>query len=234
MQIYSQYGMFSDFSNAIQKIVEGVSIRHALKKETRPELVVQTDTTAHFVGSEFLSIIVQSIEEGICVEFDYKKYGDVSQKKRIIAPYLLKEYKNRWYILGVELNAGKVQTFALDRISTLILNAQGPKKLVGFDPEHYFKYAFGITTPDKKVEKIVLEFSASQAPYIKSLPIHPTQKIIRETAKLMQIQIEVIPSYELFEFILGKTPEVRVISPSGIVKAIKKALEKGIKAYRKN
>ncbi len=234
MQIYSKYGMFSDFSNAIQKIVEGVSIRHALKKETRPELVVQTDTSAHFAGSEFLSIIVQAIEEGFCVEFDYKKYSDVSEKKRIVAPYLLKEYKNRWYILGVELNAGKVQTFALDRISTLILNAKHPKGLVAFDPEHYFKYAFGITTPDKKVKRIVLEFLASQAPYIKSLPIHPTQKIILETTKFLKIEIEVIPSYELYEFILGKTPEVRVISPTGIAKIIKNALETGIKAYRRN
>jgi predicted DNA-binding transcriptional regulator YafY len=188
----------------------------------------------HLAGSEFLSIIVQAIEEGICVEFDYKKYGDVSEKKRIVAPYLLKEYKNRWYILGVASNSGKVQTFALDRISAMILNAQDPKRLVTFDPAHYFKYAFGITTPDKKVERIILEFSASQAPYIKSLPIHPTQKIMQETSKFLQIQIEVIPSYELFEFILGKTPEVRVISPSGIAKTIKNALEKGIKAYRRN
>ncbi len=231
LKIYSEYGVFKDFSNAIQKIVDGVSIKHSLKKETNPELIVQTDTIVNSFNNEYLTMIIQAIDETSCIAFDYQKFGDLAKKKRDLSPYLLKEYKNRWYVLGSLAGKNTVSTFALDRITSLELSISGFQKASNFDHAKYFKHSFGITTPNESVKKIVLEFSTREAPYVKSLPIHSTQEIIKETSKGLRISIEVIPSYELYEYILSKTPEIRVVTPLAIAKHIATMLEHGLGQY---
>lgn len=231
LKIYSEYAIFKDFSNAIQKIVDGVSIRHSLKRETRPELIVQTDTIVNSTNSDYLETIIHAIDENLNITFDYQRYGQKVKKNRGLSPYLLKEYKNRWYVLGTLVNENKILTFALDRISSLFITPNKFQKGVSFDHAKYFKHSFGITTPDKPIEKIILEFVSTEAPYVRSLPIHPTQKIIEDTSKRLRISIEVIPSYELYEFILGKTPDIKVISPLHLKAYISTKLKEGVASY---
>lgn len=234
LRIYSEYSLFKDFSNAIQKIVDGVSIKNRLSKDIDPNLIVQTDTIPNLKGNEFLTTIVQAIDEKVNIEFDYQKYGDENKKSRSMSPYLLKEYRNRWYVLGNLKNNSKVSTFALDRISNLKMTADKYETIINFNHSDYFKFSFGITTPSEPVEKVVLEFSANEVPYIKSLPIHPTQTIIKETKKSLRVSIDIIPSYEMYEFIFSKTPSVKVISPPHIVEYVKTMLRSGLQLYFKN
>jgi len=230
LKIYSEYGIFKDFSNAIQKIVDGVSIKYVLKRETNPGLIVQTDTVLDVGGSQFLTEIVHAIDEQYNIEFVYKKYGEEEPSEKILSPYLLKEYKNRWYVLGVTSGDIVIKTYGLDRMVSLKMAPQTPFAKVDFDHGKYFKHSFGITANDAAVEEIVLEFASKEAPYIKSLPIHPSQK---ETNDIIRVRIEVIPCYELFEFILSKTPDVRVISPSRITTQIENRLREGLDLYNK-
>jgi len=205
LNIYGSYGIFKDYATAIQKIVDGVGLRNKFG-ETISELIIQTDTVPTVSGSEHLETIIGAIEARSEIEFNYTKYGDEKAKRRVLYPYLLKEYKNRWYVIGYIKGKSEVTTFALDRMSDLITGAGIFTRLESFDHDKYFKHTFGITRPDQPVEEIILEFNAQQAPYIKSLPIHPTQESVEETEKYLRIKIRVIPCYELYEYILGKPP----------------------------
>jgi predicted DNA-binding transcriptional regulator YafY len=211
--------------------VDGVSIKHSLKKETNPELIVQTDTMADSSNNEYLPTIIRAIDEGICIAFEYQKFGELTKKKRELSPYLLKEYKNRWYVLGLPAEKKAVATFALDRMTSLRLSGAAFQRSSSFDHAKYFKHSFGITTPNDAVQKIILDYSAREAPYIKSLPVHSTQEIIKETSKGLRISIEVIPSYELYEYILGKTPDIKVISPASLADHIAGMLASGAAQY---
>lgn len=229
LQIYSEYGLFKDFSSAIHKIITGISIKSFLKKETNPDLIIQTDTVINIAGTEFLELIVQAIDEKSNISFLYEKFtGEQNKQERTISPFLLKEYRNRWYVLGMSGKEKKIKTFGLERMYSVSLAGGNYEKDSAFDPEKYFKHSFGITTPDGDIQRIVLEFSKNQIPYIKSLPIHPTQQILSETAEVLTISIEIIPSYELYEYILGKMPDVKVISPAAISTQIKEMLEGGL------
>jgi predicted DNA-binding transcriptional regulator YafY len=234
LKIYSDYGIFKDFSNAIQKIVEGINIRHSLNRNVNPGLIVQTDTELHFSGADYLTQIVHAINDRHNIEFLYRKYGEECEATlRMLSPYLLKEYKNRWYVLGVLQNETEIKTFGLDRIVSLKTVPQTAFSEIDFDHSKYFKHSFGITRPNEPVEKIILEFASKEGPYIKSLPIHPSQQIVLEAGDILQISIEVIPSYELYEFILGKTPHVKVVSPQHIADYIAANLKEGLKEYGK-
>ncbi len=230
LQLYSSSGIFKDFSSAIDKIISGISLRQRLKSGTNPDLIIQTDTVFHTAGSEWLELIVLAIDGKTNISFDYEKFNvKETRQKRIISPYLLKEYKNRWYVIGKSISEKQIKTFALDRVTSLHHFGGAYLSEDEFDPETYFKHCFGITALDKPVETVVLQFSKEQIPYIKSLAVHPTQKILQESSNDITISIEVIPSYELYEYILGKMPDIKVISPVAIAKHIRKLVREGLK-----
>lgn len=230
LELYSNSGIFKDFSSAIDKIISGISIRQRLKKETDPDLIIQTDTTFDTAGSNWLELFVLAIDEKTNVRFDYRKYNSTEEnQQRIISPYLLKEYRNRWYVIGMSVVENQIKTFALERMSNCNHFGGDYVKDDSFDPESYFKYSFGITALNGPVQHIVLEFSKAQIPYIKSVPIHPTQSILRETKNGIKIGIDVVPSYELYEYILGKMPDVKIISPPTLVEHILKQIKAGLK-----
>jgi len=230
LELYSSSGIFKDFSSAIGKIISGISLRQRLKKETDPDLIIQTDTVFDTAGSDWLELFVLAIDEKTNVRFDYRKYNSNEEnQQRIISPYLLKEYKNRWYVIGMSVAENRVKTFALERISKCHHFGGDYVKDDTFDPESYFKHCFGITALDEPVQHIVLEFSKVQIPYIKSVPIHPTQNILRETKNSIKVSIDVVPSYELYEYILGKMPDVKIVSPPAVVQHIVKQIKAGLK-----
>jgi len=233
LQLYSSSGIFKDFSNAIDKIISGISIKQKLKKETNPDLIIQTDTVSDTAGNEHLELIVHAIDEKSNISFPYKKFNDsTTDEERQVSPYLLKEYKNRWYVLGMDNKDKKIKTFGLDRMSKPSLCPGTYLKHQAFDPGKYFKHSFGITTPAKKIQLVKLQFNKEQIPYVKSLPIHSTQIIISESTEYIRISIEIIPSYELYEYILGKMPDIRVISPAFIANKIKKTLKESLERIK--
>ncbi|PSL32274.1 helix-turn-helix transcriptional regulator [Chitinophaga ginsengisoli] len=232
LQIYSGCGLFKDYSNAIQKVINGIKLKHKLNKEINVNWIVQTDTINYTIEGDFLELIIQAISEKQNISLKYQKFNiNIKTKERIIPPYLLKEYKNRWYLVGYVHKDLKIKIFALDRISQLHLANGNYENYGSFDPAKYFKHSFGVTVLEGNVQEIVLQFSKEQIPYIKSLPIHPTQKILKETAKSLTISIEIIPSYELYEYILSKTPDIKVISPICVLTQVKNMLLLGIKKH---
>jgi predicted DNA-binding transcriptional regulator YafY len=122
----------------------------------------------------------------------------------------MKEYRNRWYVIGKDADKGKIKTFGLDRISDL--NTAGELFEVDkkFDPEILFKHSFGITAGGKP-EKIVLKFAPLEGRFIKSQPLHPSQNIIEDDETGLTINIKVIPSYELKSAILSYGNRVEVL-----------------------
>lgn len=227
LNLYSDFSIFKSFASAINKIVEGVNVKNKFGDNSSAELIIQTDTIPNVKGSEFISKIIDAISTSSFIQFDYQKFNIKEIKRRELAPYMLKEYKNRWYVLGILINSSDIITFCLDRITNLTVTENRFVK-TDFDYEKYFEHSFGITTPNAPIEKIILRFSKNEAPYIKSLPIHKTQQIEKDTPEYTDVSIKIIPSYELFEFILGKTPDVLVISPLTLKNKIFIALKKGI------
>lgn len=233
LQAFSGYKLFDSFSSGIKKVIDGVVVRNQLKTTTNPRTIIQTDTLVTPAGQEYLEQLVVAIENKLICTLTYQQYGDIAVHTRTAQPLFLKEYRNRWYLLAYRLDKKQLRTYALDRIKSLAVSDKEISSPYDFNPDAYFKYSFGITTPDKKVEKVVLRFSKREAPYIISLPIHPTQIILKNTARSITIQIEVLLSYELIDFILSKTPEVKVISPTSLVRDISLKIEKGLALYKK-
>jgi predicted DNA-binding transcriptional regulator YafY len=231
LQVFSGYKLFDAFTSGIEKVINGVQARSVLKPTSNAKLIIQTDSLVTPRGDEFMGDMVYAIDNRLKCEIEYQPYDREDISKRQILPLLLKEYRNRWYLLSFRLDSSRIRTYALDRIKRFSKTDEVLEEIKEFDSAKYFNHSFGITTPNTKVETIVLKFSKDQIPYIKSLPVHKTQQVLKETKQSITISISVILSYEVYEFILSKSPDVKVLSPSSLAREIAEKLNKSASQY---
>lgn len=208
---FKDLAIFDQFGSAIQKIMDRLSISPEIQDDAIDRFV-QFENTPMAKGTDLLPILLQAIKETRELRFRYISFLDESESERVLHPYLLKEYRNRWYVIGKDADAGKVKTFGLDRISDLSIRENYFTVDKSFDPETLFKYSFGITAGGTP-EKIVLKFASQEGRYVKAQPLHPTQKIINESADGLTVELKVIPSYELKATIRSFGTGVKVIEP---------------------
>jgi predicted DNA-binding transcriptional regulator YafY len=108
---------------------------------------------------------------------------------------------------------GVFKTFGLDRISDLNMTRKKFEYPNDFNPEEKFKYSFGIITEGTKPDKIKRCLSHGQADYIKSLPLHHSQRIVSENEKECVIELFMSPTYDFIMELLCIGQEVKVLEP---------------------
>lgn len=229
---YKEYEVFEDFNNAIEKVLDAVKIRKGISSKDHARLVVQGENTPKVAGSELIPIMVQALDSNKIIEFHYQKFGETTFKLARLEPYLLKEDRHRWYIIGkVEKYDEPVTTYALDRMrSVQILDSKFEN--IDFDFNEYFKYSFGITVSKDEPIVVILSFTSLQGNYLKALKIHHSQEILIDNEEEFRISVNVKPSWEFYEKILGYGDSVKVLSPPQIVHEIKNRINILSKQYK--
>ena len=125
----------------------------------------------------------------------------------------------------------KVKTFGLDRISKIKLLESTFIPSSKFEPDIFFKYSFGITAVEQKPQKIILRFNAGQGNYIKSQPLHQSQKIIEDNQDFLLISLKLQSSPELIMQLMSFGNKVKIVEPSSLAEAVLAELKKAIKNY---
>jgi predicted DNA-binding transcriptional regulator YafY len=231
LKMFSGYSLFQDFTSGVNKIMQGVSMRRKVKSDSIPRRIIQTDSLVVAKGNEYLEEVVFAIDNEYKLNLEYQSFEKPKAKKRIVYPFFVKEYKNRWYLIAVSEEEARIKIYSFDRIQSISTIEKKFQSPVTFDPDTFFQHAFGITASDGDVELIVLRFDSKEMPYIRSLPIHPSQTIVKETSKFTDVEIKVFITYELKEFILSKTPSIEVLSPKKLRDEIIQSLKKVLKKY---
>ena len=220
---FQNIDLFKQFGSAIDKIIGRVSISDNLE-DKEIENYVQFEDAPSAKGSEFLSHLLKAIKEREEITLNYKSFADESQKNRTVQPYLLKEYRQRWYVIGLDAQDQKIKTFGLDRIVTIEYTDKLFRINSEFDPDTYFKYSIGITNDNSKPQIIQLRFNLQQSNYIKSQPLHKSQTL-KEIKNGIEAKLKLIVSPELIMQIQSFGPSVEVISPIELRKKIKENLK---------
>ena len=222
--------MFSQFRFAIEKIFDRLNISSDVQDD-RIEKLVQFDSYPNYPGKEYLKHIYKALKGYRQIEIVYKRFNSPQPYNRVVHPYLLKEYKHRWYLIAyVEVKKG-LATYALDRIHSLKTLEDDFITQPDFDPLQFFKYAFGITKVDNDFFKVLLKFSSNQKGYLLTQPLHSSQKIISENEKSFTLELKVYLTYELVERILGYGEDVVVVKPKELKDIVYKRLLKAIGQY---
>ena len=187
--------------------------------------------TKGFAGKHMLSEIYEAIFDKKEISFTHCRFESDQPTRRILQPYILKEHRNRWYVIGKENSCPKI--FGLDRISKLAVTDKEFNQDPGFYDEIFRVlydsvgvFAFGI-----KSEDVVLRFSQDEAPYIKSLPLHRSQQIIDDSEKegmTVKLHVKVTPEF-IKDCILRFGDSVRVVSPESLAAEVRGIWERALR-----
>lgn len=166
-------------------------------------------------GIEHISQILFAIRNKRVMHFSYKKFYENYEESRSLIPICVKESSKRWYLIGHDLDRDDLRVFALDRI-LIIKNGRKFKENIDVKTIHnLFDNCFGIILPAKndKVEEVVLSYTGFQGQYVKTMPLHHTQEIVKENDDEVIIKIHLYVTQDFIMEILSAGASVSVISP---------------------
>jgi predicted DNA-binding transcriptional regulator YafY len=183
-------------------------------------------------GTENLYGLLHAIKNRLQIEFIYQKFWEDVNSQRVVEPYALKEFKNRWYIMGKDHKDGNIKSFALDRLSDLKITSSKYQYPKDYNVEENYRYCFGIISPNQKdPQKIVLSFDAFQGKYIKTLPLHHTQQVLIDNEKELRIKLMLYPTFDFVMELLSFGDRMKVIEPKSFADEIKEGHKKAFEQY---
>ncbi len=192
---------------------------------------IEFEKAPYYKGLDLRDEILNAIHSQTVLEIKYTTFARSYPLKHIVHPYSLKEYKNRWYLVGLLNSRKNPITLALDRMDKISVTSNTFLPNTYFNPQGYFSNIIGITYAEGEPEEIILHASASLANYIKTQHLHASQEIIKEDKSGIHIQLKVIPNYELTSTILSHGKDIKVIKPESLREQIRKNLEETLKRY---
>lgn len=213
-------------SSDLERILEPFEILTAMRQDTGVQDFIITERR-RAVGTEHLYGLVYAIRSGLCVAFDYCKFWSADTSHRIIEPYALKETRGRWYVVGIDLADRQLKTFGLDRIACLTIEQERFRKDPTIDIQERFRYSLTVDMADK-VEHIVFSVGASDAAYLKTMPIHPSQRIVRETSHRTAFSLDVYLTPDVVMELLSRAQTLRIEEPDHLRNQILKIYETGL------
>lgn len=217
-QIFSQLAPAAD---AISKLQEHISV----SVEKRPS-AIDLERNDRLKGLGLISGLYDAVRERHALVITYRSFRARVASRMAVSPYLLKEFRNRWFLLcfrrsddEARYGRGRVATLAIDRMEAVERDRE--REFVepqGFDPAHFFDDAVGVT---KRVgdhaERVVLRFNANSAPYVLTKPLHPSQRVVREMADhSVEVELTVVVNFELEREIIGNAETCEVLCPEGL------------------
>ena len=172
-------------------------------------------------GQDFLATVMEAMKKSKLLEITYKGYWSEHEHTFPVAPYCVKLFRQRWYLVGNSVNEDIIRIYALDRVLEAQLSDEAFKYPKKFDPENYFKHCFGIIhIDDCPLETVKLKVSHDQANYLRSLPLHSSQKELVRTGEYSIFSVEVRPTFDFQQEILWNGDAMEVLEPLWLRKEI--------------
>ena len=203
----------SDSSGFRQWMYETMSVNNHINEnaQLRDRILLENNPS----GGEFLSTILEAMRDGKMITFEYKPFwtneGRVSSLYHV-EPYALKVFKRRWYLLA-KYGDSPLKVYALDRMLDMDIEFESFEMPADFNANAYFSTCFGIILSDEEPQTVKLKVSDFQANYLRSLPLHHSQKEEERTDKYTVFSYFLRPSFDFTQEILSMGDTVEVLEP---------------------
>lgn len=216
---FKNFSLFSELNGVIQKLEDKVY------RETKDQTpIIHLDSNEHLQGINHIDTIYQAILKKMVIKINYQSFKARKPSIVTFTAYILKEFNNRWFVVGISQDSPLIKTFALDRIQYIEYDLDTPYQKSKFDPETYYDNTYGVTVlTDKNILDIELRVDHKNAPYVMTKPFHSSQEMIGEYSDgSILITLRVHHNYEIERLILGFGPSITVMKPRRLKQRIKK------------
>jgi len=183
-------------------------------------------------ADERLEKIISVMKTNCLLQIVYKRYDSDQEREHTIAPYCIKLYHRRWYLLA-RFNSGNLGILSLDRIRETEITDETFEIEPDFDEEVYFSECFGVVRDeDVKPEKIVIRAFGTECNYLRDLPLHYSQREIASTEDYTDFELYLRPTLDLQGQILSRGCRLKVLSPQSLADKISQTLQEAAALYK--
>ena len=185
-------------------------------------------------GQDYLATIMEAMKKSKLLEVTYKSYWSEREHAFPIAPYCVKLFRQRWYVVGNSVYEDKIRIYALDRFLEVNVTDETFKYPKKFKPESYFKECFGIIhDEDYTMELVKLKVRSDQSNYLRSLPLHHSQEEIECNDDFSIFTLKLRPTFDFQQELLWNGDALEVLEPLWLRREIAGTIIRMWNNYRK-
>lgn len=231
----SSFKGFDGVEDVVNRLEDYVA---SMRYKREPAILLESNERLR--GLKYISVLHDAITQKVPVTITYKSFRSAEAQTFCFSPYILKEFRNRWFVFGGrhDFEHTPLSNLALDRIENIDDPPKGERYLKDkmFRPKEYFRDIIGVTrNADSPVEHVTFLAAASEAPYIKTKPLHQSQKELEtQDDGSVLFSIDVILNHELERDLLGYGEGITVLSPVSLVEKLRERLGGSLKNYEKH
>ena len=198
-------------------LADSASVKERLVLENVPE------------GEQYLETIIGAIRKNRRLRMGYKKFHAEGYEKTV-CPYALKLFHQRWYLLA-RTEADEMRIYALDRVTTLDMTEETFMMPENFSAQQYFAEYYGVLTDDTPLTHVVVRAHKWMPDYLRTLPLHQSQREVRTTPDYSDFSFEVRPTSDFLGELLKYGNGVEVLEPLNIREKMQQMAAEILKRY---
>ncbi len=228
---FKDFSLFNDVSDILQRLEDKI---YAEKSHTKP--VIHLDKNDKLKGLHFLDEIYQAIIKKVVLVITYKSFKSKEEQTFNFHPFILKEFNNRWFVIGKKKGSQPITNLALDRIIKIDFDFSMSFLNEEFKAEEYYKNVIGVTVNEGlRPQRIELWIDKMNAPYVITKPLHHSQRLIKtnEDGSII-VHVFLIINYEFERILLGYGNGLNVMRPNFLRKRMRTILNDAIKHYKED
>lgn len=225
---FTEFKYLTEFSDVAGRLQDKLALAVSGRKP-----IIHFDSVPGLKGLCFISPLYDYILKKQSLRITYQSFTAIKPHTFVVYPYLLKEYRNRWFLYCSRMHKLELNNLALDRIISIEPVEAQFRENPRFDAEHFFDDLVGVSKDvSTTAREVRFRVSARELNYLLTKPIHSSQRIIsQEDDGSAVLGINVVVNKELFSVFLSHGAEIEVLSPRDVRCYIKKQLMKGLSRY---
>ena len=185
-------------------------------------------------GGELLKQVIKAMKEDHLITITYRRYGAETNSAFMIAPYCVKLFHQRWYLLGRFTDSGNLAIFSFDRIEDVRLEDDKFKVDEDFDAAEYFGNSYGIVVANNiEAQRIVLRAYGAEPYYLRDLPLHHSQKEIKTTDEYSDFELILRPTADFMAQLMSRGQWIEILEPRSLADEIVEWHQNAINRYKK-
>jgi predicted DNA-binding transcriptional regulator YafY len=228
---FQDFSLFDEFKGVFNKLEDKIYT----ERHKKPS-VIHLDKNTNLKGLELLDELYQAILKEVVLDIMYQSFKATIPATIKFHPHLLKEFNNRWFIIGERDTNDKVLTLALDRIMGIDYDFTTHYKPFKKDADTYYEHTIGVTVlNDNQLQEVLFKVDASNAPYVATKPFHSSQERL-ETHEdgSITFKIRVHLNYELERLLLGFGETLEVLAPRRLRRTMRYKFKQGLNLYQRS
>lgn len=184
-------------------------------------------------SQDHLSTVLEAMKSNNMLHITFKAFTMKEPKRFLVEPYCVKMSAQRWYMLARNTEHKNLRLYSLDRIEAVEISKTRFVLPDDFNAKDYFAEFFGIVLDESvPLQTIILRADKYHQNYMRTLPLHPTQREIFACDDYADFELKLRPTYDFYMKLMSFGNMIKVLEPKTLQEEICKWLENTIEMYR--